>query len=73
MPCKKQPVSFDLFTRSEVKRKVEIFSSERYESLQGQEDTHGATDNLNEGSPDGFEVNTSSFSGYPSLLINSKA
>lgn len=43
------------------KRKVEIFSSKKYESLQGQDDTHGATDNLNEGRPDGFEVNTSSF------------
>lgn len=58
---KKKLVLFDLFTRSKVKRQVEIFRSKRYESPQGQEDTHGATDTLTDRSPDGFELNTSSF------------
>lgn len=59
--AKKWPILFDLFTRNEVKRKVETFCSKRCESLQGQEDAHGATDNLNERRSGGFEVNTNSF------------
>lgn len=57
-----------IYTRSEVEGRAEIFSGERYESLQGQEDAHGATDNLNEESPDGFQVNTSSFLATPAYL-----